>query len=254
MSHIFPKTRVGKGRPEGAQMWRNDVTVTYSSGDEEIAGRGERGEIYELSRESLRRLCFVAHNTAVTFDTMTTLTYPGQWESDGRQVKEHLYKWLKWAQRTCKTDSYLWALEFQGRGAPHFHIFTYGGLLLKSKQACSLQWFNIVQSGDEKHLKAGTRVEHLRCPDAAGRYAAKYASKPHQKAVPVNYRNVGRFWGHSHNVKPEPLASRPLEGWGDLIAELQGWEFIERIENRKPTRVLYNAGKFLQEKMNNEND
>lgn len=251
MSHISPEHRVCKGRPEGAQLWRNDVTVKYGNGDPELTGRGERREITMLSKDSLRRLCFVAHNTAVTFECMVTLTYPKEFESDGQRVKRHLQRWLQWAQREQGVNGYLWALEFQRRHAPHFHVFTVGGDILKHKQEVSSKWFAIVDSGDEKHLLAGTRTERLRCPDAAGRYAAKYASKPHQKAVPRDYRNVGRFWGHSRNVAPEPLASRPLEGWGDLITEMQGWEYAEKLQNRKPMRVLYNAGKHLREKYDN---
>jgi len=254
MSHNFPETRVGKGRPLAAELWRNDVTISYSSGDNEPPEHNDRGEITELSRASLKRLAFVAHNTHVTFDTLTTLTYPAKWESDGRKVKHQFYRWLKWSRRTCGVDSYLWALEFQRRGAPHFHIFTAGGLLLKSKIAVSSEWYYLVGSNDEKHLKAGTRVERLRVTDAAGRYAAKYASKPYQKAVPPDYRNVGRFWGNSYDVKPVPLAKTDLDGWGELIEMMSGWDYSERLEQRKPIATLYNAGKFLQEKFNNEGE
>jgi len=233
-----------------AELWRNDVTVSYSPGDSEKPEKGERGEISELSRASLKRLAFVAHNTAVTFDTLTTLTYPAKWESDGRKVKRQFYNWLKWSKRICRVESYLWALEFQKRGAPHFHVFTAGGLLLKSKLAVSTEWYYQVGSNDPKHLKAGTRVELLRVTDAAGRYAAKYAAKPYQKAVPPDYRNVGRFWGNSYDVKPQPLATTNLDGWGELLEMMNGWDYLERLEQRKPIATLYNAGKFLQERFN----
>jgi len=254
MSHKSPENGVCKGRPFRAHLYRNDVAIDYGAGDVDIDGRGERSEITMLTKASLKRLCFVAHNTAVRFDCMVTLTYPKTFESDGQRVKRHLQRWLQWAQRRGGIGDYLWALEFQRRQAPHFHIFTHGGELLKMKTAVSEKWFKIVDSGDEKHFLAGTRTERLRVPDAAGRYAAKYASKPYQKAVPPDYRNVGRFWGHSRNVAPVELAARPLEGWGDLLDEMQGWDYIERLERRKPIGVLYNATKFLQEKYDNENE
>jgi hypothetical protein len=65
------------------------------------------------------------------------------------------------------------------------------------------RWYKIVNSGDEKHLLAGTRVERIRKPDGAARYCLKYAYKCEQKAVPEQYRNVGRFWGCSRDVTPE---------------------------------------------------
>jgi hypothetical protein len=252
MSLNFPKTGSGKGRPLRAQLWRNDATVDYSPGDEIEHGRGDRAAITEFSKASLKQLCFVAHNTAVRFQLMATLTYPKQWKTDGKEVKRHLYEWLRWAKRTCKVEAYLWALEFQGRGAPHYHVFTYGGVLEGSKKACSLAWYEIVDSGDPKHLLAGTKVERLRKPDAAGRYAAKYAGKTWQKAVPVGYRDVGRFWGNSYNVKPEPIVECNLDGWGDLITTFEDWEYVERLEKRKPISVLYNASKCFTGELKNE--
>ena len=35
----------------------------------------------------------------------------------------------------------------------------------------------------------------------------KYALKPYQKVVPVQYINVGRFWGCSTNVIPDKVVS-----------------------------------------------
>jgi len=253
MSLNLPATRVCKGLPYQAEMWRNDVTVKYTAGDNLAPIRGDRKDITILTKRSLQRMCFVAQNTEVTFKMLTTLTYPKVWKTDGKEVKKDFYKWLKWARRKCGLTSYFWCLEFQGRGAPHFHIFTPINNLAHMKLECSAKWYEIVGSEDEKHLGAGTRVERLRKPDAVGRYAAKYAAKTHQKAVPPDYRNVGRFWGNSYDVNPRPLAGRALAGWGDLIDQMVGWEYIERLERRKPMAVLYNAGKYLIENLDYEN-
>jgi hypothetical protein len=53
-------------------------------------------------------------------------------------------------------------------------------------------------------LKQHRRVkvwESLRSEDGAIRYALKYATKPNQKNVPVNYRDVGRFWAVSSGIR-----------------------------------------------------
>lgn len=248
MVHKSPQTKVCNGLPTALTEWKNDVTIDYSF-DSQIDGKNtERKAITYLSKDSLMRLAFVAHNTPVTFDCMVTLTYPGEFDSDGRKVKRHLQRWLQWAQREQGIDAYLWALEFQRRHAPHFHVFTRSGSLLAAKKGVSKRWFEIVESGDDRHLKAGTKTEKLRSPDAAGRYAAKYASKPYQKAVPPNYRDVGRFWGHSRNVIPQPTDKWYLDGWGDLIMEFEGWEYRQRLLDRKPTKTLFNGTKFLKEK------
>lgn len=232
--------------PEKITLWRNDVTVNYVVVGH--GGRGERGDINELSHNSLMRMAFVAHNTSINFDVMVTLTYPKNYPSDGKAVKYHLKKFLLWLTRSTDVVSYFWFMEFQRRGAPHFHIFTYGGDVIRRKKDVSKRWYEIVDSGDEKHLKAGTRTEKLRVPDAAGRYAAKYASKPYQKKVPKDYQNVGRWWGHSKDVKPEPLAELEIASWKELRKELDGWEYQKKLTDQVPMATLYNAAVAIQKR------
>lgn len=237
--------------PQSITVWRNDVTVNYEI-DNQNNGGGERSEIYALSDKSLKRMCFVAHNTAVTFDTMITLTYPGEFTKNGIAVKHHRKRMIQWLGRKCEIDSYFWFLEFQRRGAPHFHIFTSGGCPNKMRPDISLKWYGIVDSGDDRHLRAGTRTERLRRPDAAGRYAAKYASKPHQKIVPKDYRNVGRFWGHSKDVKPEPIAQQEISSWWQLFTALDGWNYQQKLVEKGVMSTLYNAADIALENIHAE--
>ena len=122
----------------------------------------------------------------------------------------------------------IWFLEFQQRGAPHFHhlldidLESHGRLSTKrrsriegekqSYRTCreieddlSAAWYRIVSSCDEKHLRAGISWEVLEDSDAAAKYAAKHAAKPRQKKVPLEYYNVGRFWGVIGRVKAVAL-------------------------------------------------
>jgi hypothetical protein len=130
---------------------------------------------------------------------MHTLTYPSEYPSDGALVKYQLKRYLQEVTRLATANgrksecSHFWFIEFQKRGAPHFHIFTTEFVDYK---LCAELWFDIVASGDFKHLRAGVRVEKLK----RGRgglivYAKKYAKKQEQKEIPLDYRNVGKFWG-----------------------------------------------------------
>jgi hypothetical protein len=128
---------------------------------------------------------------------MCTLTYPGEFPMDGRTVKRHLDCFVKRAFRYwvdgSEPKSCFWFLEFQQRGAPHFHLFINFHIPV---ELVAQWWYEIVGSEDERHLLAGTRIEALR----SGRYgtvsyATKYAAKIEQKLVPPNFVNVGRFWG-----------------------------------------------------------
>jgi hypothetical protein len=92
----------------------------------------------------------------------------------------------------------MWFLEFQKRGAPHFWLFLTGSV---PKAELSAAWYRIVASGDERHLRAGTRIGFIRKPYALAAYAAKYAAKWEQKEVPADYRDVGRFWSRFGGIK-----------------------------------------------------
>jgi len=119
-----------------------------------------------------------------------TLTYGATWPTDGRRVKND---WRAFTERMRRAgyfakESIIWFLEFQTRGAPHFHFLATGWI---PKQFVADAWAAV--SGGI--AKACSRVEGLKHPEAAGAYAAKYAAKNEQKAVPPEYKDVGRFWG-----------------------------------------------------------
>jgi hypothetical protein len=176
---------------------------------------------------------------------MMTLTYPRDYPSDGKTVKGHLNDFLLWLRKDIGRFSYLWFLEFQRRGAPHFHIlidrdFRSHGVLSALRFRVSAEWYRIVGSGDSKHLAAGTRVEKIRKKEGARRYCVKYAQKMKQKVVPKEYVNVGRFWGASRNVKPQPLGRvRCTED--DIRGAIEDWRY-KPDEQHPLYRVLYNQG------------
>ena len=231
---------------DGFVIYANDVVVVRGPGSGTPPG-GDRGEIVEFSRQSRARLAFVAGNTWAPFRTMITLTYPDEFPCDGLVVKRHLRAFLA-ALRRRRTDVlYLWWLEFQERGAPHIHfLVTKPNANKRSIAWLSETWYRIVDSGDEKHLRAGTQIERIRKKDGARRYVNKEASKMRQKIVPQEFRNVGRFWGHSRGIEPQPLAEfRCTED--DLRESLRvsGWKWLR--EDRPVWRVLYNAAESLTE-------
>ncbi|MCP5034473.1 MAG: hypothetical protein GY939_21950 [Actinomycetia bacterium] len=106
----------------------------------------------------------------------------------------------------------MWKREFQERGAPHLHLFGWfpwrmGDISLT--QWLSTNWFQVVKSGDARHLLAGTGVDHeqslkMSDPSRVGNYFASYATakgyKDYQNHAPVDWVNrngsVGRCWGY----------------------------------------------------------
>lgn len=236
------------GSVVGVNVFKNDVEVVRE-GRALPVEYAPRGMVKEFSWASRRRLAFVASNTAVDFRTMVTLTYPRQFPSDGRKVKRDLNAFLVWFKRDRGAFSYLWFLEFQRRGAPHIHLLTSSQFPKGKKGAKGLRfrvsavWYRLVGSGDSRHLGAGTRVERVRTCEGAKRYAVKYAMKMRQKRVPPAYRNVGRFWGASRDVKPTSQGFvRCTED--DIRGAIADWEYRPQ-DDRLVWRVLYNqAGAF----------
>lgn len=174
------------------EVGQRDIRVRRSyrlTGKPKLGG-GIRKSVTKFTNASKRRLMFTARNFP-GLEIMLTLTYPANFPLDGRLVKTHWRRFRQWMIRNG-ADTGLWVLEFQKRGAPHFHIFIREPL---DKDAVSNAWYKIVNSRDPKHLVAGTRIETFRYPPALGSYVMKYAAKMEQKDVPAEFENVGRFWG-----------------------------------------------------------
>ena len=205
----------------------------YSDGTVEVlrcsVGSGDprrdvqRTNIVNFSHKARSRLVFLINTTEVEFQSMLTLTYGKSYPLSGRIVKKHLNNFLVGFRRKFFGE-YLWFLEFQERGAPHFHMLTQVPRISpqKRKLATSL-WCNAIGLGEdnqgeyydfktmdyrsmrEQVFYVNIRPKHWedkRSEEGMVRYVVKYATKPEQKEVPECYRDVGRFYGTSRGVRP----------------------------------------------------
>lgn len=210
-NHISTREASGYG-VIGVEVYKRDVVVIKGLKPGVVAGAGgirwtpsKRGAIEELSARARLRMLHTVKNSDVNWQSLICLTYPAEFPSDGRTVKANLNAFLTVMRRKFGEGvSYLWFLEFQRRGAPHLHMFCDVEPSSALRAWISVTWYRIVGSRDIRHLRAGTQWSKLRHDDGAFRYAAKYACKPSQKMVPEGYRDVGRFWGASRNVKATP--------------------------------------------------
>ncbi len=194
---------------------------------------GSRAAVHEFSVGSAIRMRSYLRSCRADYRYMVTLTYPCGYDSDGRVSKEHLRRFLQEVKREFNRNSKIisasteskpqrlslfWFLEFQERGAPHYHILSTHRI---DKTFVSRRWYDIVNSEDVRHLQAGTKCEKLRCGRAGTiKYAIKYANKLTQKVVPKGYENVGRFWGITGDrwcVSADTFLSRPDMLSGDHI-------------------------------------
>lgn len=152
-----------------------------------------RGEIKGFSRKSRKRLLDVLSQIprrAISGGVLLiTLTYPSQYPSDPSVFKAHLFAFRKRLEREHGDVSVVWRLERQSRGAPHYHLLVFG---LKRVDIgwLSRAWYEIVGSGDEKHLRAGTNVVRVRGWRELTAYVSKYVAK-----VDSHGLRWGRLWG-----------------------------------------------------------
>jgi hypothetical protein len=152
----------------------------------------KRGKIKGFTRKSRARLMFfiacIKRNAKLPL--FVTLTYPAEWPGDWSVWKEELNVFGQWIRDTYPKAGFIWKLEPQLRGAPHFHLLLWGIDYLP-RVILAQRWYEIVGSGDPKHLRAGTRVERVESFNGVCHYASKYIGK----IITGEFEYVGRFWG-----------------------------------------------------------
>lgn len=164
-----------------------------------------RGAVDAFSDKSRARLRFTAANAAQPFISQFCLTYHAEY-GVGADVKADLNRFLTWFRKHFRCIKYLWVLEFQTRGFPHFHLF----LSCAPDRVMGLRmahaWSRIAGRGSRHHRRFHAKKKNFIAwkMDTAS-YLTKYIDKTAQKHVPDSFGWVGRFWGSSRAVVAPPL-------------------------------------------------
>lgn len=191
--------------PQGLKRAVSPSVVAYGGGELiKVSGGsvkglqpsgGVRGEVREFSRKSRKRLlekiAMIDRRKLPRPPVFVTLTYPAEYSPDPERWKRDLDNFCKCILRRYSGAFGIWKLEFQKRGAPHFHLILLGVGFLPSKWLAD-SWYRIVGSGDPKHRQAGTSVERARSWRGIAAYLSKYIGK-NVGPIPAGYK--GRFWG-----------------------------------------------------------
>lgn len=193
-----------------------------------------REPITEFSRKSrtrlIRRCLSIPWGDYVESDErlhVVTLTAPSDYlavfkdHKDGYRALRAFQDRLRHA--TGRPARGFWKLEFQRRGAPHWHLILITPRRINGErltQWLSQAWYESVGSGVGSHLRAGTNVDvekSLQASDALrlALYFAGYSTakdKEHQHKVPAEgwsdeNGSTGRFWGY-FGVKPAEVEAR----------------------------------------------
>ena len=207
---------------------RNRNPVAVPNLNAAPSGGGVRGKITTFTSRSASnfesKLCDV-ERTAFLDAAFLTLTYPNSFPlPDESQIyKGHLERFkqelIRYFRKVHGVDaSGFWRLEFQARGAAHFHFVVFGvGRFRDLKQLQNIPaketreeaslrrrcfgsvetdlkaiWIRIVDSGDPKHEKKALEMEALKSVAGGISYITSYASKKDQTMDGVH---TGRYWG-----------------------------------------------------------
>lgn len=247
-----------KGLPGEAKPWEcgivdmgeeGAVILTHRAGRKKIQWFGRwPGDPWEQASRSRRRVAFVLGNASCDWVAMATLTFP----TDPRP--EFAIRALKntrrqWERSGLKT--WAWFREFTARGRCHYHVF-FGGLEAEAlrletrrqrrkgkdvdislhpwAQELERTWLRQIGEPEDSpagRFTLGNTVELLRSPDAAGRYAAKEASKRAQKSGGPEWAG-SRWWGRSAAVHALPEGRADLVRWPEGRDRVgQVWDFAE---------------------------
>jgi hypothetical protein len=151
-------------------------------------GGGTRGRITKFTMKSRKRFLEriaqlelkkrLGYTSMVTLTTQAILTPPA--------AKKYMDTFCKRLKRKFPLSVPIWMMEFQERGAPHFHL-----LILNMgywpKEQLQTAWGEIV--GEERPF---TRIESARSWQGVISYVAKYMAKV-DKAVQAGYHNVDEY-------------------------------------------------------------
>jgi len=240
-----------------------------------------RGQIYEFSRRSRKRLlektARLDYSQGKTI--FVTLTYPFLFPSPAR-AKEQLRAFLKRLAYHCRSKGIaaIWRLEFQKRGAPHFHLMLFG-LPFVDKADIQAMWMSVLHT----KTRVFTRIEMIQSARHARYYISKYVAKtPHPKSRICSVReqdtgikganirrwrgfntrpylaktrtsvnrftgeilenNTGRWWGVINKAAlpfAEPLSIEITEHWYHLLYNLK--RYLRRVYP-KTTKHTYRGG------------
>lgn len=193
--------------------------------EEEKSGKREKiSEFTERSRRNLRKLVHsMERHTHALFMGLTWHEYM----PSPAEAKAALNLFSVKFRKRFPGAAYIWKLEPQDRGYPHFHLFVYGVKWVDPQKISEL-WHECTNEVSDQHRKSGVDVEWVQEDGKVQAYLAKYFSKTEEKELgnedePWDWPR--RFWGkcNAHNL--------PYAEWGDKPKYLADYQAIALIND-----------------------
>jgi hypothetical protein len=180
---------------------------------------GERGDIENFSSASRKRLFELLHGLIFERVTFVTLTYPAEFPTESKVYKGHLKEFRRRFERVFGKVRAVWRLEFQARGAPHYHILFFDAPFFPVFRVSAL-WHSVIHSEDDNHLKNGVDIKLVtgkKEKRLITSYVAKYIAKVDKGTDNGRVEKVGRYWGRWNIEDPAPVTIEVSSGEASLL-------------------------------------
>ena len=145
----------------------------------------------------------------VKFETVTllTLTYGHDWNKDPRQWKQNLKEFRRRFNREFTLLRAIWRLEFQKRGAPHFHLLVFDYPFIDLDRVQTI-WYDILKTPPSQRYGNAVDVKHVKGDGNKSlimSYVSKYVAKTSGPSAGEIPSSVGRVWGYWDIVEEDPI-------------------------------------------------
>ena len=257
MYHISPQTlgtEIRKPEPKIKYCRGANLIVCELGKTTNTKGKSHtwlRGRITHFSKGARRRILrLVASLKRSEVPVFCTLTYPDIFPKSPQVWKRDLDTFFKRLLRQFPRGIIIWRMErkerqtglSKGEIAPHFHLLVYNVPYIYLLGWISAAWYQVVDSGDERHFRAGTRVEPVRSVRGVLYYTSKYICKQENDEL----EGIGRLWG---------IVGRYDHEGNSKLKAIQGeWEMIELDQTtaltvlrymRRRASELYKKGRYI---------
>jgi len=219
------------------QVYRDMLTIS-TAGVVEHKGGGARGEIKVFSPESRLRLFKLLHQIKFNSVTFVTLTYPDEFPDWKEKYKYDLKRFRALTETRWGKIPAIWRLEFQERGAPHFHIMYFDAPFIPV-QEWNVIWA-VISDRKNKKTPRGNALDLKFTKDAKEQkliayYLSKYIAKIDTNNLPGGVK-PGRFWGRWNIEDPEPIELELTNSYAYQIA--QTMIKVRKFEAYEPESLL----------------
>lgn len=217
-------------------VYANDVvTRRRSKLPRKRLGGGTRTSVKPYSKSSIRKFVFFFRNIE-PLRCWLTLTYPVEFPHQAAVIRDHRKKICRWL--TAHGISYVWVIEFQKRGAPHFH------LVLNSqpdRDALVSYWGSLASPSKSSKADKCVYLAPARSWDLTVRYFTKF--KPRQRSVPALIEGeLGRWWGHTKDITADPILV--LRSSDDDSQALDVARLARKLNERKNPKARRDNGRY----------